>query len=133
MTKIIYNKLVRDDVPDIIEADGHTAVYDTIEDNDELLVALLLKLVEEVRELDEVLTEATQEDDEAVVRDIAVIEEFADVLTVFVELVDEISKCHEPIADEILRQVEEKAREKGTFSKRIFLREVIEKECDDNE
>jgi predicted house-cleaning noncanonical NTP pyrophosphatase (MazG superfamily) len=128
MAKIIYNKLVRDDVPDIIEADGHRAVYDTIEDKDEMLVALLLKLVEEVAELDEALTEATQEDDEAVVRDVAVIEELADVLTVFTELIDELSRCHEPIADAVLKQIQTKTSEKGTFSKRVFLREVIEKE-----
>lgn len=128
MAKIIYNKLVRDNVPDIIEADGHTAVYDTIEDDNEMLVALLLKLVEEVSELDEVLTEATQEGDESVVRDAAVIEEFADVVTVFTELIDELSKRHESVADAILSQVRKKVSEKGTFSKRIFLREVIEKE-----
>ena len=128
MAKIIYNKLVRDDVPDIIEADGHTAVYDTIEDKDELLVALLLKLVEEVRELDEALTEATQEDDEAVVRDVAVIEELADVLTVFTEIIDALSRNHETVADAILSQVRKKVSEKGTFSKRVFLREVVEKE-----
>ena len=128
MAKIIYNKLVRDDVPDIIEADGHTAVYDTIEDDNEMLVALLLKLVEEVRELDEVLTEATQEDDEAVVRDVAVIEELADVLTVFTEIIDALSRNHETVADAILSQVRKKVSEKGTFSKRVFLREVVEKE-----
>ena len=128
MTKIIYNKLVRDDVPDIIEADGHTAVYDTIEDKDELLVALLLKLVEEVRELDEVLTEATQEDDEAVVRDVAVIEEFADVYTVFMAIDKRLNKGHSVFTEVLIETLLTKRDERGVFDKGIFLREVIEKE-----
>lgn len=47
--RVIYNKLVRDRIPEIIEADGHHAVARVVE-GQEYREALLAKLVEEARE-----------------------------------------------------------------------------------
>ena len=47
--RVTYNKLVRDRIPEIIEADGHHAVT-RILDGQDYRAALLAKLVEEARE-----------------------------------------------------------------------------------
>jgi predicted house-cleaning noncanonical NTP pyrophosphatase (MazG superfamily) len=47
--RVDYNKLVRDRIPEIIEADGHHAVTRLVE-GQEYREALLAKLVEEARE-----------------------------------------------------------------------------------
>lgn len=47
--RVIYNKLIRDRIPEIIEADGHHAVTRVLEGQD-YRAALLAKLVEEARE-----------------------------------------------------------------------------------
>ena len=76
----------------------------------------------------QVLTEATQEDDEAVVRDIAVIEEFADVYTVFMAIDKRLNKGHSVFTEVLIETLLTKRDERGVFDKGIFLREVIEKE-----
>src|SRR5580700_4537909 len=47
--RVTYNKLVRDRIPEIIEADGHHAFTRTL-DGQDYRTALLAKLVEEARE-----------------------------------------------------------------------------------
>jgi predicted house-cleaning noncanonical NTP pyrophosphatase (MazG superfamily) len=47
--RVTYNKLIRDRIPEIIEADGHHAVTRVL-DGEDYRVALLAKLVEEARE-----------------------------------------------------------------------------------
>jgi len=47
--RVTYNKLVRDRIPEIIEADGHYAITRVVE-GQEYQEALLAKLVEEARE-----------------------------------------------------------------------------------
>lgn len=47
--RVTYNKLIRDRIPEIIEADGHRAVTRTLDDAD-YRSALLVKLVEEASE-----------------------------------------------------------------------------------
>jgi predicted house-cleaning noncanonical NTP pyrophosphatase (MazG superfamily) len=47
--RVTYNKLVRDRIPEIIEADGHHAFTRILDDQD-YRAALLAKLVEEARE-----------------------------------------------------------------------------------
>jgi predicted house-cleaning noncanonical NTP pyrophosphatase (MazG superfamily) len=47
--RVTYNKLIRDRIPEIIEADGRRAVTRVLRDED-YRAALLAKLVEEARE-----------------------------------------------------------------------------------
>ncbi|OGF30224.1 phosphoribosyl-ATP pyrophosphohydrolase [Candidatus Falkowbacteria bacterium RIFOXYD2_FULL_35_9] len=102
---MIHNKLVRDLIPQIIEDDGDEAVTRVLED-DEYYQALKDKLLEEVEEY-------LESDDH---------EELADVLEVIRALVDYHSMTYEDL--ENTRKM--KLQERGGFSERIFLSEVIE-------
>lgn len=104
---ITYNKLVRDNIPEIIAIKGGKAEYRYIHDNDEYVKLLRQKLVEEV---DEFLNAKTVEEE---------IEELADIFTVVWHL-DAMSGSH------VKETVIEKGREKGYFFNRIFLESVEE-------
>ncbi|SDR00765.1 nucleoside triphosphate pyrophosphohydrolase [Natronobacterium texcoconense] len=98
-----YDKLVRDDIPEIIERDGETPVVHTADDN-EYGRRLLEKLDEEVTEF----------------RESEEIEELADVL----EVVHAI-RAHEGVSRERLEDLRsEKAQERGRFEERIVLERV---------
>lgn len=51
MRKIVYNKLVRDKIPEIIEASGKKVKYRILTDKQELLNAFADKIIEEANEL----------------------------------------------------------------------------------
>jgi predicted house-cleaning noncanonical NTP pyrophosphatase (MazG superfamily) len=98
MATILYNKLVRDLIPKVIQDDGHTATTRVLND-DEFRQALLDKLVEEAQELKE------SEGD---------IKERADVAEVLKAL-DELQGW------DVEEARLEKTAKRGGFEKRIFL------------
>ena len=105
MSVKIYNKLVRDRIPDIIEKDGKQCDI-RILDRAEYLQMLDSKLDEEVKEY--------HEDQN--------LEELADVLEVLYALAKAKGYSKEEL--EALRA--EKSEKRGGFEKRIFLEKVIE-------
>lgn len=102
---IIHNKLVRDRIPEIIRADGHIPLYETL-DSTHYLEALEQKLLEEAAEY----------------RQTPCMEEMADLM----EVIEAICRARsfDPAALQAVRQ--EKAQKRGAFEKRIFLRAVAE-------
>lgn len=107
MKTIKYHKLVRDNIPDIIEAAGKTCTAETLSE-EEYLILLKEKLDEEVREY--------QSDDNA--------EELADIM----EVVYALAKAKGIGPDELERMRKEKASKNGAFEKRLLLTEVREEE-----
>ena len=75
--KTIYNKLVRDNIPQIIKDSGRTANYFTIDNDAHFEKALKAKLIEEANEL--LLAETEEE----------TVEELADIVTVLATLMQE--------------------------------------------
>lgn len=102
----VYQKLVRDHIPEIIEADGKTCVTETLSDS-RYLEMLDAKLTEELSEYQESKS----------------LEELADLLEVMRAVVQARGWTWEQ-----LEQVRhEKAAQRGGFEKKILLKEVIEK------
>lgn len=103
MGKVIYNKLVRDKIPDIIRADGKRLKSRVLSD-EEHLEALLKKLEEECQELIEARN----------------VEEMADVHEVLNALAETLD-----ITKEELEKVRAgKVAKRGGFQQKIFLEEV---------
>lgn len=105
MTKV-YQKLVRDRIPEIIKAYGKTCVTETLSDS-RYLEMLDAKLAEELAEYQESKS----------------LEELADLLEVMRAVVQARGWTWEQL--EQVRQ--EKAAQRGGFEKKILLKEVIEK------
>ena len=102
----IYNKLVRDRIPEIIEADGKACVVETLSDK-QYLEMLDAKLAEELSEYQESKS----------------LEELSDLLEVMRAVV-----LARGWTWELLEQTrQEKAARRGGFEKKIFLKEVTEK------
>ncbi|WP_028855973.1 nucleoside triphosphate pyrophosphohydrolase [Psychrilyobacter atlanticus] len=99
----IYNKLVRDRIPEIIKENGKKSHCHTADDK-EYLVALKAKINEEVEEFYET----------------PCIEEMADILEVLRALGDYYGFSE----DEIERARLEKNRKRGAFKNRIILEKV---------
>jgi len=99
-----HNKLVRDKIPEIIEATGEVPIYKVL-NNDEYLDALNQKLKEEVAEY--------LEDNS--------IEELCDILEVTYAIIAAKGYTHEELA----RIRDSKNSKNGAFNKRIFLKKVI--------
>ncbi len=107
----VYNKLVRNRIPEIISNKGEKPVVRILNDT-EYKEFLLKKLDEEHQE---VLSAETQENFK---------EELADMLEVIFSL-----NGIDGTTDEKLLQIMKNKREKrGGFSEKIFLEKVIEKE-----
>lgn len=104
--KIQYNKLVRDKIPEIIEASGKTCSTEVLSD-DEYLKMLDAKL-------DEELTEYHKDQNN---------EELADLI----EVIYATTKARGYSLDELEKVRAEKASKRGGFEKKILLKEVIEK------
>ena len=103
----VYNKLVRDLIPEIIEKSGKQARTSTIQDEAQLKTMLIEKLKEEVKEY------CSSQD----------VNELADILEVLKALTTKIHKLD--YADLEQRRIEkEKAR--GGFEQGIILKEVLE-------
>ena len=105
MQKIVYNKLIRDRIPEIIAASGKTCTT-AILSPEEYLRMLDAKL-------DEELAEYFQDQN---------IEELADLL----EVIYAAAKARGCSAAELEQVRAKKATEHGSFEKRILLKEVCE-------
>lgn len=102
--EIVYNKLVRDLIPEIIEKAGKRPVYTVLNEQD------CLKMLE--KKLDEETAEYHASKS---------VEELADILEVIYALAEN-SGCS---ADELERIRLKKAAERGSFKKRMFLQKVV--------
>ena len=103
MSKKVYNKLVRDRIPEIIEAEGKI-VKARILNNEEHLEELVKKLGEEYEEFKKDM----------------IIEELADLQEVILALADALNISHQELA----KAVSKKTLKRGAFKKRIFLESV---------
>jgi predicted house-cleaning noncanonical NTP pyrophosphatase (MazG superfamily) len=103
----IYNKLVRDRIPEIIAKDGKK--YSTkILDNSEYEKELKKKVFEELDEYMSAVNHANA------------IEEMADVL----EILHALAECHGATFDAVEEVRKKKAEKRGGFKEKIFLIEV---------
>lgn len=104
----IYNKLVRDGIPEIIKENGGEVIYHVLSDR-EFEEALNNKLFEEAKEV----VEATGRER---------IEELADIY----ELIRTIAELHDSSMENVARLANKKKKERGAFEEKIFLEKVIE-------
>jgi predicted house-cleaning noncanonical NTP pyrophosphatase (MazG superfamily) len=102
---IKYNKLVRDKIPEIIEADGKKAVVEVLDMN-KCREFLNVKLAEELLEYQESGS----------------IEELADIMEIIYALIDSKGISREQF-DKVRM---DKLNERGGFKKRLLLKEVVE-------
>ncbi|MCM3764486.1 nucleoside triphosphate pyrophosphohydrolase [Neobacillus niacini] len=103
----IYNKLVRDRIPEVIEEDGKkfsTRILET----EEYIKELKKKSFEELNEYVN-----TQNDKDA-------IEELADLL----EIIHALAECHGASFETVEEVRKQKAEKRGGFKEKIFLIEV---------
>ena len=100
-----YYKLVRDRIPEIIEADGKTCVCETLSDDD-YLTLLDQKLNEELTEYQESKS----------------LEELADLL----EVMRAVVKARGWTVEELEQVRADKVAKRGGFEKKILLKEVSE-------
>ena len=101
----VYNKLVRDKIPEIIEKSGKTCTIETL--TDEKYIAMLdAKLTEELEEYQESKS----------------LEELADLL----EVLGAVVKARGHTWDELTTIRKKKRENRGGFEKRILLKEVYE-------
>ncbi|WP_127532982.1 nucleoside triphosphate pyrophosphohydrolase [Paenibacillus kobensis] len=106
---LVYNKLVRDRIPQIIEAKGKTG-RTRILDEVEYHTQLKLKLSEETTEY--LRAENTEE----------ALEELSDIL----EVVRALAAAHGASWEELEALREQKAEKRGGFEERVFLIDVDE-------
>ena len=100
---IIYNKLVRDRIPEIIELSGRSCTIEYLSDED------YLRMLE--TKLDEELAEYHRDQS---------IEELADLL----EVIQAVVIARGSSLEELERIRAEKAQKRGGFEKKILLKEV---------
>ena len=103
----IYNKLVRDAIPEVIKKTGKESSIRILEE-EEYKAEVKKKLGEE---LEEYIEAATNEE---------AVEELADIL----ELLHAAVKIHGSSIEELEKVRQAKAEKRGSFEKRIFLIEV---------
>lgn len=103
----IYNKLVRDKIPEIIRQDHKTCTTKVLDDN-QYVIELKKKLKEELQEYN-----GATSDDEA-------LEELADIL----ELMHALAEIHGADIEKVEEIRKDKANKRGGFKERIFLIEV---------
>ncbi|WP_066069824.1 nucleoside triphosphate pyrophosphohydrolase [Neobacillus soli] len=103
----IYNKLVRDRIPEIIESGGKTCST-AILNNEEYIKELKNKSFEELEEY----VNADNDKD--------AIEELADLL----EIIHALAECHGASIEKVEEVRQKKAAKRGAFKVKIFLIEV---------
>lgn len=106
----IYNKLVRDKIPEIIEKDNFIPVTRILSD-EEYKKELENKLFEEYQE---VLSADNSSDR---------VEELADML----EIISYLAKLENKTIDDIIERAKQKKLKRGGFDKKIFLEKEISK------
>lgn len=104
----VYNKLIRDKVPEIVERDGEIPVTRELNDG-EFKTELERKLLEEYHE---VLTASSSKER---------IEELADML----EVISTLSSLENSDLQSVLSVMEEKRKRRGSFSKKLFLEKIV--------
>lgn len=104
----IYNKLVRDEIPNIIKEKGEIPVVKTL-DGIEYRKELEKKLYEEYKEVIEA------NGDER-------IEELADMI----EVIRALANLENKNINEVIAIADKKSEKRGSFKERIFLEKVIE-------
>ena len=104
----VYNKLVRDNIPNIIESKGETSVTKILDDAT-FKVELEKKLNEEYHEV----LEASGDDR---------IEELADML----EIIRLLAKLEGKTLQNVIDCADKKNEKRGAFEEKIFLEKVIE-------
>lgn len=102
-----YNKLVRDNIPEIITESGRQPVTKTLSDTD-FVIELEVKLLEELYEY-----MSSKE-----------VEELADIEEVILALV----KAKKLTPEQFTHIREEKRKLRGGFDKKVYLEKVISKE-----
>lgn len=104
----VYNKLVRDNIPNIIKEKGETPITKVL-DEEEYKEELEKKLFEEYQEV----LEASGEDR---------VEELADMI----EVIRALAKLENKELNEVIDVADKKSQKRGAFKDRIFLEKVIE-------
>ena len=104
----IYNKLVRDNIPNIIKGNGGEP-YTRILDDKEYKEELEKKLNEEYHEV----LEASGKER---------VEELADM----VEIINALANLENSTLEEVIEIAKEKALKRGAFKDKIYLEKVIE-------
>ncbi|TSC69910.1 MAG: hypothetical protein G01um101470_925 [Parcubacteria group bacterium Gr01-1014_70] len=102
----IFKKLIRDNMPSIMEAKGTSIRTRVLEDDAEFIAALENKLLEEVQEL-------RNKEQPALVQ-IAYME----------EIMEALRKAYHIAPEEIAEERKKKREERGGFEKRLFLEEL---------
>ncbi|MBF4501074.1 nucleoside triphosphate pyrophosphohydrolase [Savagea sp. SN6] len=102
-----YKKLVRDRIPEIIEATGKSFTIETLT-NEQYIIELKRKLHEELKEFEEAET------------NLDALEELADLL----ELLHAASRVLGFTPDHLEKIRQEKEIERGAFHQKLFLIEV---------
>lgn len=103
----IYNKLVRDRIPEVIESTGKQFTTRILE-NEEYIKELKKKSFEELEEYIN-----AENDNDA-------IEELADLL----EIIHALTECHGASIEKVEAVRVKKAEKRGRFKEKIFLMEV---------
>jgi len=106
----VYNKLVRDKIPEIIKSNGEIPIIKKL-DNIEYKKELEKKLYEEYQEV----LEANEENR---------LEELADIL----EIIRALAKLENKSLNDIIDIANNKNKKRGSFEDKIFLEKVIESE-----
>ena len=96
----VYNKAIRDKIPEIIKESGKNCNVKKL-DNSEFLIRLEKKLVEELEEYQESKN----------------VEELADIL----EVIYRISELKGVVSDELDKIRQKKAEQRGKFDDNLFL------------
>jgi len=105
----IYNKLVRDNIPEIIKADNCIPITRILSD-EEYKTELEKKLYEEYTEV----LSATDTNDR--------IEELADML----EIIESLAYLEQKTLEDVIKVAKVKSLKRGAFKKKIFLEKSIE-------
>ena len=105
----VYNKLIRDNIPQIINKNNQIPVIRHLSD-DEFKIALEKKLYEEYQE---VINASSEERPE----------ELADLLEVIISLA-KLENCN---LEDIIQLADEKRKKRGGFEKHILLERVIDR------
>ena len=106
----VYNKLVRDNIPEIIEHNGGTPVYRILSE-EEYWEYLLKKDTEELLEVQSALT----------------IEERKKELADKLELIKAMAEFNGFSLEDVIEEADRKKAKNGGFQKRLLLEKVIEK------
>ena len=108
MERKVFNKLVRDNIPQII-LDNNQQPVTRILDDEEYKIELENKLKEELKEV----LEASGIDR---------VEELADMI----EVIRYLAKCENSSLEEVIEVSKQKTLKRGAFDKKIFLEKTIE-------